>query len=229
MNNAPLYEIANTSVLYKDPNATQDAPKEEVKQPAQNNRMLVGKPPMSLKILAIYKYTLIIQLYNGDLKCLDLKHPYLNFALMLKGNEEDRRHAVYILQSRKDQQQDLYPLITWAGLQSLVNYEEVGIPTEVNQHNYVQLLKSRPALDIIHAIVTNTQLDKLDKINILEDLFEKFRRNLDYNGALMAAMSLGNREYVATALRGLSRHAAADAIERQVQSSEEHTTALDDF
>lgn len=229
MKDAPLYEIANTSVLYKDPNATQEAPKEEGKQSTQNSGMLVGKPPMSLKILAIYKYTLIIQLYNGELKCPEMKHPYLNFALMLKGNEEERRNAVYILQTRKDQQQDLYPLIVWAGLQSLVNYEEISIPTEVNQYNYVQLFKSRPALDILHAIVANPLIDKLDKINILEDLFEKFRRNLDYNGALMAAMSLGNKEYVAIALKGLNRHAIAEVIEKQVQSSEEHTTALDDF
>jgi hypothetical protein len=44
---------------------------------------------------------------------------------MLKGSEEQQMNAIHIMQIRKNQQEKLYPLVKWAGLQALVDYNEI--------------------------------------------------------------------------------------------------------
>lgn len=121
---------------------------------------------------------------------------------MLKGSEDQKRNAIHILETRKNQQDKLYRLVKWAGLQALVDYSEISIPTEINKYNYKNMLKSRSIIDIVHSLVSNTKLSKLEIFNILEEYFLELCSKREFKAALVVAMALGNKLHIAQALNG---------------------------
>jgi hypothetical protein len=62
------------------------------------------------------------------------------------------------------------------------------------------LLLSRPIIDIVHSIITNTKLDKSKRINILDEIFTELCSKSEFKPALVVAMGLGNKQYIAQAL-----------------------------
>lgn len=121
---------------------------------------------------------------------------------MLKGNEDQKRNAIHILETRKNQQDKLYPLVKWAGLQALVDYSEISIPAEINQYNYKNMFKSRSIIDIVHSLISNTKLSKLEIYNILEEFFAELCSKSEFKAALVVAMALGNKLHISQALQG---------------------------
>jgi len=228
MPSAPLYQLANIEQIeiHKESSPPQGETKEEEeKQQIENPEWQASRPPFALQVLDICKNNLILLLYNGDLKCLEIKSFTFSFAQLVKGSEEDRLNAKRILESRKDLQNELLPIAVWGGLSHLIDYNEILVPTEVNQYNFKQCLLTKKPIEVIHSIIINTSLEKLDKYQILEAIFETLTEMEDYQGAMVAAMGTGNKELVSQALQQQKRYDEAKALLEASKADEKVGTA----
>ena len=219
LEDSPIYEVASSLLLYRDPTAKYEAVTEETKEISNENRKISSLPPFAIKFLALLKNLLVIQQCNGDISWLEIKNEYLNYAFKLKSNKEERIEVISILEAHKDYQKELYRLIQWAKMESLVNYDEISIPTKVNQYNYLHLLDKIDPLKLIHSLIKDDSIEKFDKITILESIFHKYIELNIPKGALLAAIGLNNKEYLAQALTAQDRTKEATYITEKIKES----------
>ena len=118
MQDAQLYEIANTNITMTDPRAMKELTLEEEKVKSDDGLQIAIRPPLALKILALCQNKLVLQLYNGDLKCMTIKNDMIKFAFMLKSAETEQDLAIDYYNENTDIQTELYLFIKWAGLDS---------------------------------------------------------------------------------------------------------------
>lgn len=149
MDDAQLYEIANSRMTTVDPNTLQEMTGEESKHVASEDSQVWVKPPWALKILALWRNILILQLYNGDLKCIQIKNDIVNFVFRLKTSEAEQKSALKYFEQNPNKQNVLFPFIKWAKLDSKLNV----MPASLTQdQNYTQWLKFVEVMKVLSKV-----------------------------------------------------------------------------
>ena len=130
-----LYEIASSDIAFSDAKKVQEMANEETKQSFENNEdKPIIRPPLAIKILALCKNMLVLQLYNGSLKWININNEIFNFAVKLKSSEIEKTAALKYYEENQDKQIKLYGLVKWAGLESRLSDQALKQINEIGTH-----------------------------------------------------------------------------------------------